>query len=118
MTLQDQLSHLNSERHRMRRDQSQVSKRLRACEDEIKRLEQLLKDSHHKVVVSDSALLQYVEKVYGINLDRIRQSILLSSLASELSTKKFFERIPVRDEDGEISHYISGVERVVTTIEK
>lgn len=50
---------------------------------EVEEKIQTLKGSHNTIIISEHAIIRYLERVYGLDLEKIRQEILPPPIATQ-----------------------------------
>ena len=69
-TLQESQSRLKMENETKRKQIQEVEEKI-----------QTLKGSHETIIISEHAIIRYLERVYGLDLEKIKEEILPASIA-------------------------------------
>ena len=102
---------IEQELYDIRRKQSIVQKNLNEKMDELKSIQKKIEQlTLREIVVSEHAIIRYLERVKGINMDEIRREILTDKVRMVIDTISSGS-IPIND-----SMTLKVVNRVVTTV--
>lgn len=78
--LQTQIKKLTTTRNSLVEKQKSIETQLTECNSSIRELRKQIQLSTRKIVVSEHAILRYLERVDGVDIDQIRESILTEEL--------------------------------------
>lgn len=87
--LQTRRTKLLAEQERLDRERKDTSKRYSETENTIKHLDEqiaMLKNTTPGIVITEHAMLRYLERVKGIDLDEIKIEILTEGLVDKINT--------------------------------
>lgn len=87
--LQSLLNQLQLEYKALQESQSRLKMEIETKCRQIQEVEgkiQTLKGSHETIIISEHAIIRYLERVYGLDLEKIRQEILPPPIAIQAKT--------------------------------
>jgi hypothetical protein len=84
-SLQTQLKKLESEKQELRKVVSETTKLISQKDAKINEIKKLIqKQSEKETIISEHAILRYLERVEGIDLETIKQKILTSDIKNHM----------------------------------
>ena len=101
----------------LRREQTYLSQRMQATQQMLAQLQQEL-DNLPRVVrlkITDHAIVRYLERIEGFDMDQLRSRILPPTL-EEMLVSKALTTLPIHTEDGQLSHILKVHDNVITTV--
>lgn len=102
-------SNLDSEINDLKHKRTEINNKLRKLDEEVKKL----KSGRSKVVVSEHAMLRFVERVHGLNLKELHAQILPEGSGQAIETLGS-GKFPIGNPP---THYLVIRDWVVVTIE-
>jgi chromosome segregation ATPase len=87
-SLQSQRQRISEELNLLRKENRELSDRIRAGERRISSIDSQIKDltTSKEVIVSEHAILRYLERVKGMDLTAIKEEILPAEVRAQIAT--------------------------------